>query len=41
VNDAAESLINYGLQVSPDARTRANFEKLKAALPPKSAAAKK
>jgi hypothetical protein len=32
--EAAHSLTDYGLKVSPDAKTRANFEKLKVSLPP-------
>lgn len=35
--DAAHSLADYGLKVSPDAKTRGMFEKLKAGLPPESA----
>ncbi|HVU31990.1 MAG TPA: hypothetical protein VHE61_01050 [Opitutaceae bacterium] len=32
--DAAESLVEYGLKASPDPKTKATFEHLRAALPP-------
>ncbi len=34
MNDAAHPLVDYGIQVAPDAKTKTAFEKLKASLPP-------
>lgn len=34
MNDAAHPLADYGIQVAPDAKTKAAFEKFKAQLPP-------
>ncbi len=36
--DAAHSFVDFGLKYSPDSKTKANFERLNAALPPDTAA---